>query len=238
MDLEKIGSSGWIRTSNPPVNRLIQIFGLAGSAAGSSDGILLLPGVRRKFARLARCCVGSTKPRFERLHARTVCRCGINRPLRQLFRRRTLGSRSTSRLPTESWSATMTLKITLGVLGARLRRRSPPRLPPMRLASDAKRNRRSAVERVDLTRELAAACAATSRGGSSPRSSRMRWIPEAERQTARLHGITKGSPPVRTNFSSNRMSFRRLTAGSLPISEGWNQAPQVAGRAAVPRARH
>ena len=26
------GSSGWIRTSNPPVNRLTQVFGLAGSS--------------------------------------------------------------------------------------------------------------------------------------------------------------------------------------------------------------
>src|SRR5215470_4021207 len=49
MDLEKIGSSGWTRTSNPPVNSLTQVFGLAGSRAGSSDGILLLPAVRQRI---------------------------------------------------------------------------------------------------------------------------------------------------------------------------------------------
>jgi|SRR5687768_15589690 len=30
--LELIGSSGWTRTSNPPVNRLMQVFGLVGSS--------------------------------------------------------------------------------------------------------------------------------------------------------------------------------------------------------------
>jgi hypothetical protein len=30
--VEKIGSSGWIRTSNPPVNSVTQVFGLAGSS--------------------------------------------------------------------------------------------------------------------------------------------------------------------------------------------------------------
>jgi hypothetical protein len=29
---KKIGSSGWIRTSNPPVNSLISVFGLGGSS--------------------------------------------------------------------------------------------------------------------------------------------------------------------------------------------------------------
>jgi hypothetical protein len=45
----KSGSSGWIRTSNPPVNRLTQVFGLAGFRAGSSDEILVLHGVRQKI---------------------------------------------------------------------------------------------------------------------------------------------------------------------------------------------
>jgi len=39
----EIGSSGWTRTSNPPVNSQMQVIGLAGSRAGSSDGILLIP---------------------------------------------------------------------------------------------------------------------------------------------------------------------------------------------------
>jgi hypothetical protein len=30
--LERIGSSGWIRTSNPPVNSVMQVVGLAGSS--------------------------------------------------------------------------------------------------------------------------------------------------------------------------------------------------------------
>jgi hypothetical protein len=30
--IEKIGSSGWIRTSNPPVNRLTQVVYLVGSS--------------------------------------------------------------------------------------------------------------------------------------------------------------------------------------------------------------
>jgi hypothetical protein len=30
--LETIGSSGWIRTSNPPVNSLMQVVGLVGSS--------------------------------------------------------------------------------------------------------------------------------------------------------------------------------------------------------------
>jgi len=49
------GSSGWTRTSNPPVNSVMQVFGLTGSRAGRSDGILLVPGVRDKIGqRLAR----------------------------------------------------------------------------------------------------------------------------------------------------------------------------------------
>jgi hypothetical protein len=32
IDLKKIGSSGWIRTSNPPVNSVTQVIGLAGSS--------------------------------------------------------------------------------------------------------------------------------------------------------------------------------------------------------------
>ncbi len=49
------GSSGWIRISNPPVNSVTQVVGYAGSRAGSSDGSLLLAGVRRKIGqRLAR----------------------------------------------------------------------------------------------------------------------------------------------------------------------------------------
>jgi hypothetical protein len=36
------GSSGRIRTYNPPVNSVTQVFGFAGSRAGSSDGILLI----------------------------------------------------------------------------------------------------------------------------------------------------------------------------------------------------
>jgi Phage integrase family len=55
----KSDSSGWTRTSNPPVNSLMQVSGLAGSRAGSSDGILLIPGVREKIGqRLARRIVG------------------------------------------------------------------------------------------------------------------------------------------------------------------------------------
>src|SRR5262249_12860497 len=45
----EIGSSGWTRTSNPPVNSIMQVFGLAGSRAGSSDESVLLRGVRRKI---------------------------------------------------------------------------------------------------------------------------------------------------------------------------------------------
>jgi hypothetical protein len=30
--IEKIGSSGWIRTNNPPVNSVMQVLGLAGSS--------------------------------------------------------------------------------------------------------------------------------------------------------------------------------------------------------------
>jgi hypothetical protein len=49
------GSSGWTRTSNPPVNSVMQVFGLAGSRAGSSGETLLIPGVREKIGqRLAR----------------------------------------------------------------------------------------------------------------------------------------------------------------------------------------
>jgi hypothetical protein len=44
-----IGSSGWIRTSNPPVNRLTQVLGLAGFRAGSSDEVPVLLGIRRKI---------------------------------------------------------------------------------------------------------------------------------------------------------------------------------------------
>jgi hypothetical protein len=52
---EGIGSSGRIRTYNPPVNSVTQVFGLAGSRAGSSDGFLLVSGVRQKIGqRLAR----------------------------------------------------------------------------------------------------------------------------------------------------------------------------------------
>jgi hypothetical protein len=51
----KVGSSGWTRTSNPPVNSVMQVFGLAGSRAGSSGEILLIPGVRERIGqRLAR----------------------------------------------------------------------------------------------------------------------------------------------------------------------------------------
>jgi len=32
--LRKIGSSGWTRTSNPPVNRLMQVLFLVGSSSG------------------------------------------------------------------------------------------------------------------------------------------------------------------------------------------------------------
>jgi hypothetical protein len=47
---EIVGSSGWIRTSNPPVNRLMQVVGLAGAfRAGSSDTTLHIPGVRDRI---------------------------------------------------------------------------------------------------------------------------------------------------------------------------------------------
>jgi hypothetical protein len=44
--IERNGSSGKIRTHNPTVNSVTQVFGFAGSRAGSSGGILLLLGVR------------------------------------------------------------------------------------------------------------------------------------------------------------------------------------------------
>src|SRR5262245_10063884 len=50
-----IGSSGWTRTNNPSVNSPMQVIGLAGSGAGSSDETVVLPGVREKSGqRLAR----------------------------------------------------------------------------------------------------------------------------------------------------------------------------------------
>jgi hypothetical protein len=54
-DCEGVGSSGWIRTSNPPVNRRTQVFGLAGFRAGSSGETMVLRGVRQKIGqRLSR----------------------------------------------------------------------------------------------------------------------------------------------------------------------------------------
>jgi integrase len=46
---KEIGSSGWTRTSNPPVNSATQVFGLAGLRAGSSDEALLFPGARQRI---------------------------------------------------------------------------------------------------------------------------------------------------------------------------------------------
>jgi hypothetical protein len=45
----KSGSSGWTRTSNPPVNSLTWVFGSAVLRGYSSDQVILLPGVRRQI---------------------------------------------------------------------------------------------------------------------------------------------------------------------------------------------
>jgi hypothetical protein len=45
----KSGSSGWIRTSNPPVNSVMQVFGLAGSRGFSSGGRPVFLAVRHRI---------------------------------------------------------------------------------------------------------------------------------------------------------------------------------------------
>jgi hypothetical protein len=60
---KKSGSSGWTRTSNPPVNSAMQVIGLAVLRAGSSDGILLVSGVRQQIVQtLCRISQSSASP--------------------------------------------------------------------------------------------------------------------------------------------------------------------------------
>jgi len=51
MDLYGVGSSGWIRTSNPPVNSVTQVFGLAVLRGFSSGQHVVLYGGRHEIVR-------------------------------------------------------------------------------------------------------------------------------------------------------------------------------------------